>query len=67
MASRAALAAALLVFLLPGAAYSQAPATTPSAAPAVPAAPPAPSPAAPDPAQVATDAARAHFKTGIKL
>lgn len=70
MASRAAPAAALLVVLLGGAARGQtpspapAPPPPPSAAP-VPNAPPTPVP--PDPAQAATDAARAHFKTGIKL
>src|SRR5690349_9925791 len=65
MASRAAPAAALLVVLLAGAARGQTPIVPPPAgsAPAGPAAPPA----APDPAQVATEAARAHFKTGIKL
>jgi hypothetical protein len=65
MASRAASAAALLVFLLAGVARGQAP--PPPAPPATPAPPGAPVPPAPDPAQAATDAARAHFKTGIKL
>ncbi len=59
MGSRAAGAAALLVALLSGVARGQ----TPEPPPAPPAAPPG----APDPAQAATEAARAHFKTGIKL
>jgi hypothetical protein len=64
MASRAATAAALLVFLLSGVARAQTAPPPPSPA----AAEPAPSPTTtPDPAQAATDAARAHFKTGIKL
>jgi hypothetical protein len=64
MASRAALAAALLVVSVSGVTRGEVP--VPSAAPpATSAAPPA-APAA-DPAQAATEAARAHFKTGIKL
>jgi hypothetical protein len=66
MAFRAAAAAALLVVLLPGIAHGQTtppPAPSPTA-PSAPAAAPAPDA---DPARAATDAARAHFKTGIKL
>jgi hypothetical protein len=64
MAFRAALAAALLVFAISGLVHGQAADAPPAPAPspaAVPAAPPA------DPAQAATDSARVHFKTGIKL
>jgi tetratricopeptide (TPR) repeat protein len=64
MASRAAPAAALLVLLLSGPAHGQTPHAPPEQAPS-PAATASPPPL--DPAQAATDAARAHFKTGIKL
>jgi hypothetical protein len=67
MASRAAPATALLVVLLAGLAHGQT-ASPPAPAPSVPPAPePAPAPTDPDPARAATEAARAHFKTGIKL
>lgn len=65
MASRAALAAALTFTLLSGVALGQAPPPAPPLPPA--ASGTAPPPPAPDPADLATTAARAHFKTGIKL
>lgn len=62
MAFRAAPAAALLVVLLAGVAHGQGTPPAPAPPPGAPV-----EPASPDPAQAATEAARAHFKTGIKL
>jgi hypothetical protein len=65
MAFRAAHAAALLVFVISGPAHGQTADAPPAPAPSP--GPPTVTPPPADPAQAATDAARAHFKTGTKL